>query len=155
MYLSPNSPWKKNLGWCCLFFSLCLFKCHDFDFFSSLSSSFFFFFRGTSPTHRKTSDVIQEAINLSRNDRIDVKSLRSLQQVSNQNNNMTWVSLTLFCHIAPSFLSEFLIFAEAISYREMVFSNMKLLPDKINRKLWVFLCRWRNLKVNFKKGKSV
>ncbi|XP_067052190.1 serine/threonine-protein kinase 31-like isoform X5 [Acropora muricata] len=37
--------------------------------------------RGTSPTHRKTSDVIQEAINLSRNDRIDVKSLRSLQQV--------------------------------------------------------------------------
>lgn len=50
---------------------------------------FFFFFRGTSPTHRKTSDVIQEAINLSRNDRIDVKSLRSLQQVSNQNNNMT------------------------------------------------------------------
>ena len=77
---------RKGLVFC-LFFSLCLFKCHDFDFvFLSLSS---FFFRGTSPTHRKTSDVIQEAINLSRNDRIDVKSLRSLQQVSNQDNNMT------------------------------------------------------------------
>lgn len=149
MYLILQILLEEKFGLVyCLLFSL------DFDF-VSLSLLFFFFFRGTSPTHRKTSDVIQEAINLSRNDKIDVESLRSLQQVSNQDKNMTWVSLTLFClcYIAP-ILSDFLIFAEA-SYKVMVLSNMKLLPDKINRKLWVFLCRWRNLKVNFKKGKSV
>ena len=45
----------------------------------------FIFLRDASLTHGNTSDVIKEAIEVTRNNRINVESLKSLQQVCSQN----------------------------------------------------------------------
>ena len=49
--------------------------------FSSLSWNILFFCRDAAPANGKTSELIKETIDLTRNDRIHLKNLKSLQQV--------------------------------------------------------------------------